>query len=285
MTDYAESKYFYASHGIMTDPGKFSFLLENLTAEISSLCKIVQNNLLHIFWAERYGVSLIEEQKQTVNLRRISEKLAFMNAGGINSLSVKRDVQLRQVGNCRDFSLFLTAILRQQGIPARARCGFGKYFLPDHFEDHWVCEYWNAVQSRWIRVDSQLDALQVKILDIRFDPLDVPSDQFITGGQAWQMCREGRANPDQFGIFDMHGWWFIWGNVIRDFLALNKIEILPWDWGWGFLTNNLNDPLPVESELPKFDDIAGISAYPDIQFQELRFLFNHEPRFHPPDDY
>jgi hypothetical protein len=30
----------------------------------------------------------------------------------------------------------LTSILRYQGIPARTRCGFGKYFLPGHFEDH-----------------------------------------------------------------------------------------------------------------------------------------------------
>jgi hypothetical protein len=208
-----------------------------------------------------------------------------MKAGGIDSLSDKHEIQIRQVGNCRDFSLLLTAILRQQGIPARARCGFGKYFLPEHFEDHWVCEYWNADKNRWILVDSQLDALQVEILDILFDPLDVPSNQFITGGQAWLMCREGIANPDQFGIFDMHGWWFIWGNVIRDFLALNKIEILPWDWGWGFLTNNLNDPVPLDTELPKYDDLAGISANPEMRFQEFRLLFNQEHRFHPPDDY
>ena len=84
-------------------------------------------------------------------------------------------------------------------------------------------------------VDAQLDSFQVKTLDIHFDPLNMPSDQFISGGRAWQICRSGNANPDQFGIFDMHGWWFIWGNVIRDFLSRNKIEILDWDGGWGFL--------------------------------------------------
>ena len=35
-----------------------------------------------------------------------------------------------------------------------------------------------------------------------------------------------------FGILDMHGLWFIAGNVIRDVAALNNHEMLPWDvWG------------------------------------------------------
>jgi hypothetical protein len=53
-------------------------------------------------------------------------------------------------------------------------------------------------------------------------------EEFITAGKAWQMCRSGKADPDKFGIFDMHGLRFIWGDVVRDFLALNKVETLPW---------------------------------------------------------
>ena len=61
--------------------------------------------------------------------------------------------------------------------------------LPDHFEDHWVVEYWNVEQSRWILLVSQLDELQQNTLKIEFDVLDVPRDQYIVGGKAWQMCR------------------------------------------------------------------------------------------------
>jgi len=69
-------------------------------------------------------------------------------------------------------------------------------------------------------------------LGISFDPLDVPRDQFLTAGVAWQMCRTGQDNPDHFGIFNMRGLWFVRGNLVRDLLALNTIEILPWDvWG------------------------------------------------------
>jgi len=41
------------------------------------------------------------------------------------------------------------------------------------------------------------------------------------------MCRAGKENPDLFGILNMHGLWFIAGNVIRDLLSLNKTELLP----------------------------------------------------------
>jgi hypothetical protein len=129
-------------------------------------------------------------------------------------------------------------------------------------------------------VDPQLDLFQIKSLDIRFDPFDVPADQFITAGRAWQMCRSGIVNPDQFGIFDMHGWWFIWGNVIRDFLALNKIEILPWDGGWGYLTHELTD-----TTLVHYDRIAELAANPYNSFQQVRTLYNSDPHFLPPADY
>ncbi len=71
---------------------------------------------------------------------------------------------------------------------------------------------------------TQLDAFQCAELKIAFDPLDVPRDQFIVGGQAWKLCRSGQADPDQFGIFDMHGLWFVRGDFLRDVAALNKTE-------------------------------------------------------------
>ncbi len=283
MIEFEEPLNFYASHGPMTVPGKHSLYLSELPAEIPKLCEVVQNNLIHVFWAERYGINLDEAQKQSLNLRKLSDKLALIKSLDSRPLMANRDIHLRQVGNCRDFSLLLTCILRQQGRPARARCGFARYFRPDHYEDHWVCEYWHPSDARWVMVDAQLDPFQIKTLGIDFDPLDVPTDQFITAGQAWKMCRSGRADPDQFGIFDLHGWWFIWGDVVRDFLALNKIEILPWDGGWGFLTHRLDDPPPDAAELVECDKIAQLSAFPF--YKQLRSVFNSDSRFRPPEEY
>ena len=61
-------------------------------------------------------------------------------------------------------------------------------------------------------VDAQLDGPQCKAFRPDFDPLDVPRDRFIIAGDAWQMCRRGRADPDQFGLSlvpHLHGLWFV----------------------------------------------------------------------------
>jgi hypothetical protein len=130
-------------------------------------------------------------------------------------------------------------------------------------------------------VDAQLDALQCEVLGIAFDPLDVPHGQFVTGGRAWQMCRAGEADPNKFGIFEWHGIWFVRGDLIRDFLALNKVEILPWDGGWGFLADE--DEAKMEADL--MDHIAELSLAGDEAFAEIRATYESDPRFHVPEEY
>ena len=274
---------FYSSPGPMTDSCEYGELFNGLPTDMGELCQIVQNNLLHVFWAERYGVQPTDDQKRTLNVRSIREKLAILRATDSRPLTAPRQPAERQIGNCRDFTLMLVSILRQQGVPARARCGFGRYFLPDHGEDHWVAEYWNAAQQRWILVDAQLDQLQRDVLRLPFDPLDVPRDQFIVAGQAWRKCRSGADKAERYGIFEMNGWWFILGNVIREVLAFSKIEILPWDHEVGFFSHRLADPLPDDGpELAEYDRLAALTVAGDTTFDELRRLYEVEPRLHVP---
>ena len=126
-------------------------------------------------------------------------------------------------------------------------------------------------------VDAQLDQLQREVLHIPFDTLDVPRDQFIIGGQAWQMIRSGQANPDHFGIFEWHGQWFVQDNLVRDFLSLNKIELLPWD-GWGLMAGP-EDVVSVDN-LTLLDRIAALTIEPDAAFGDIRSLYASDPRLH-----
>jgi hypothetical protein len=254
-------------------------MLDGLPTDMAALVATVQGWLVHVFWAERYGLMLTDARKSEVQFRQVQRQLARLRDLSAAPLTAARPLEQRLVGNCRDFSTILTAILRRQGVPARARCGFGAYFRPNHFEDHWVCEYWHVEQARWILVDAQLDALQRKTLGIAFDPLDVPRDRFITGGHAWQMCRAGRADPDLFGIFAMHGLWFVLGDLIRDFLALNKVELLPWD-GWGMMIGP--GAVLSEEDLRTLDRVAGVAEAGNDAFDALRALFEHDPRLRTP---
>lgn len=273
---------FYVRPGSMTDPKEHADLFRGLPAEMPALVQTVQGLLLHIFWAERYGVTLSEERKQEVSIRTVAQMLERLQELDDGPLTVARAFEKQLVGNCRDFSTLLCAMLRYQGVPARARCGFGAYFEPNHFEDHWVCEHWQPDEGRWVMVDVQLDSFQCQTLGIEFDPLDVPPDQFLTAGKAWLMCRAGQADPDQFGIFDLKGMWFIRGNVVRDLLALNKIEVLPWDV-WGLMAKEEQDVTPEDMEF--LDRVAQLTLAGDEAFSEVRALYQNDDRLRMPSNW
>ncbi len=266
---------FYASHGVMTEPGDYRRLFDGLPTDVAALCRMIQGLQVHIFWAERYGLHLDEARKEEVQLRTMTARLARLLELDDRPLTAARPLDKKLVGNCRDFTLLLAAILRHQGVPARARCGFGAYFMPNHYEDHWVCEYWNGEQARWVLVDAQLDPFQCETMQVTFDPLDVPRDQFIVGGQAWRLCRSGQADPEAFGIFDMHGLWFVRGNFVRDVAALNKVELLPWD-SWGLIEGRDEDLTP--DDLAFLDRLAELTAGDVPAFATLRGLYASDAR-------
>ena len=283
-----DSLSYYAQPGRMTSPGPHAALLDALPTDVPSLVRTLQGVMLHIFWAERYGVALTDERSAEVQLRRVDKQLARIVELDNHPLTEGRSHERKLVGNCRDFSVMLTAILRYQGVSARARCGFGTYFMPGHYEDHWACEYWSAAQSRWVLVDAQLDDLMLNVLKPDFDPLDTPRDRFIVGGKAWQLCRSGAANPDDFGIFDMHGIEFVRGDLLRDFLAFNRVEILPWDGGWGYMV--ALEPEQVDSVYALMDRVAALIGAADASASDddvaaIRKLYERDEGFHPPADW
>jgi len=185
-------------------------------------------------------------------------------------LSAARATGERQVGVCRHFTLLHVAMLRTHGIPARARCGFGAYFEKGRYIDHWVTEYWSEAHQGWLLFDAQLDDHQRDLFNISFDPANVPRDQFVVAGDAWQLCRSGMNTPDTFGILDMHGLWFIAGNLVRDIAALNNREMLPWDV-WGAMPRPDGEP-----DLALLDRLALVSREPDAHAGELSALFADE---------
>ncbi len=237
---------YYASHGPISDPGQYSSTFDGLPTDVPGLCEVVQGLLVHPYWAPVYGWTIAKEREEDLQLRLISLILGRILELDGQPLTATRSPETRFVGNCRDYTL--CSILRHQGVPARARCGFGAYFLRGRYEDHWVCEYWDGAEERWKLVDAQLDARQREVLRLVFDPCDVPRDRFIVAGKAWQMCREGEADPEAFGLtaVNEHGLWWVRQNLVRDLAALNKMEMLPWD-GWG-LAEDLDNSLPPDQE-------------------------------------
>jgi hypothetical protein len=254
----------------MSNPGRHAALFDVLPRDASALAETVQGLLIHQHIAPDYGVTLGRDQQGQSHVRAVEKILDDIVMRDSRPLSAARAANERQVGVCRHFTLLHVAMLRTQGIPARARCGFGAYFEEGKYLDHWVTEYWNEGKQCWVLFDAQIDNRQRELFGIGFDTADVPRDQFMVAGDAWSLCRGGKTDPSAFGILDMHGLWFIAGNLVRDVAALNNREMLPWDV-WGAMRRQDS-----ELDFAFFDGLAIVSREPDAHVDELSALYRDD---------
>ncbi len=267
---------YYARHGPMSNPGRHRTLLDLLPKDVESLACIVANlGIYDVVAKDFYQCDLSPLRRSEIHIRAFEKRLDRTRELDDRPLSESRAPEKRMVGRCNSFALALVGILRDRGVPARSRCGFGAYFNPPNFEDHWVCEYWNAEKRRWILVDAQLDAVWRQKLRLSFDPCDIPRDQFLTAAEAWQRYRRGAADPEKFGISfaGLFGRWFMDGSVIRDVAALNKLETLPWDiWG----AQPRPDATFDNTRLAYFDQLAALASDPDANLDVLRHRYESD---------
>lgn len=274
---------FYSHPTEMSSTGKYAVWFNGLPNNIGELTRIIQGLLLHEYVAsDFYSFAIPKQRKGETHLRSIESILDTLFKIDNQPISITRPVNKRLIGNCHHFALMLVAILRAKGIPARYRCGFGNYFNPPYFEEHVVCEYWNAPEARWIIVDPQFDEVWRTQLKIEHNIFNVPRDRFLIAGEAWIQCRSGSADPSKFGIFkgNLRGLWLIAGELIRDVAALNKMEMLPWDV-WGAIPNpdeTLND-----EQLAFFDRLAALTRSVDESFVKLHKLYENDDRLHVPN--
>ena len=66
---------------------------------------------------------------------------------------------------------------------------------------------------------------------------------------------------------------------MRELLAFNKVELLPWDVIPGCMKHNLKDHLPSSPELALYDGIASLTLAGDAAFPDLLSIYDNDPRF------
>jgi hypothetical protein len=262
-----------------TEPGPFTTLsataaqVDGLPTDVGVLAATVQNLLVHRFWAQAYKVEVSDERDREQGVHSAEGTIACAMRLRDALISDVRLAEHRAVGICRHFATVMCAFLRRKGISARARCGFATYFEAGKYGDHWVCEYWNQGEERWVLVDAQLDPLQRAVLKPDFDPLDVPRDRFLVAGKAWQLVRAAEADGSAFGIADMWGQWYIVGNLTLDLLALQGIEMLPWE------ALHLYEGDPTDDDLALVDRLAALTlAADEASMAELRRMSASDAR-------
>ena len=272
---------YYSAHSVITAPGEYAYLFEGLPSALPELVRVVQGVLMHGGHSHRYGIKVSEEkrQKQEHSIRKIEDMLKRMAELDDRPIVFAREPEKRLLVSCRSFAVLMCSLLRNQGIPSRARGGFETYFLPEihaKHHDHWICEYWDSAEQHWVQIDAQIDDILRKAMIIKVDTLDLPNGAFLTGGQAWQLCRAERTDPNIFGVWDNEnsrwicGWDFIQAEVILDLMALNKFELLPWD---GNTLSRTDVKQLSDAEYALLDKVAELTTTGNREFADMRALY------------
>lgn len=268
---------YYASQSLMTNPGEYVGLFSNLPHTIAGLRKIVQGLYIHYMAGEKHNYEIPAERLMEIDTRYIEEMLARIIALDDRPLIEPRPPKKRLVGCCRDAAVLFCSMARHQGIPTRTRMGFSTYSTDMYgigfHVDHEVAEYFDKNEKRWRLVDTSLLDLTIKENDIKLDIYDVPRDEFLVAGKAWQLCRAGKANPDMFGIGDLRGLWYIRGSLIQDLALLNKMEILHWD-EWGLMLKDINEMTATEWWL--LDEVAMLTQGGNEAFLKMQMIYESE---------
>lgn len=271
---------YYASPGRFTNLGRFADEVDAFPSDVGAIAKVVQGLLIHEALAPAYQVMLSAERREEKQLHGAAAMLSCSERLEDRPLAERRPADRRVVGVCRHFATLFVACLRRKGIPARARCGFANYFQSGKNLDHWVGEYWNAGERRWVLADAQVDELQAKFYKPDFDLLDVPRDRFRVAGDAWAACRTDGADPMTFGVAGTENWGLleVLGDLLLDLAALQNIELLP--WGWYGLAKETG---ACENEAELIDRLARLSSSADTAaLVELRRMTAADARLAVP---
>ena len=266
----------YRVPGVFTGLEGFEAQIDALPADAGAVAAFVHGLLIHEGLAGAYGVTLAPGRGDEKQLHGAAAMLRQAMRLHDRPITETRAPEHRVVGVCRHFATLFAAVMRRKGIPARVRCGFANYFQPGKHLDHWVGEYWDG--GRWVLVDAQVDDLQRKLFNLTLDPLDVPRDRFLVGGDAWRACRQG-ADPMGFGVSGTEMWGLVevYGDIFQDLAALQNIELLPWGW-YGLATDEAG-----MEETALIDKLAAISSRADeAAMAELAELLAADERLRVP---
>lgn len=239
MNTHNELLDFYRTHSSFTDPGKFSYLFDNLPTDKAGLRSIIAGIRINFISDQVVlGYKAPFERLHELDSRTMERMLEKILRLCDKDLSYSRPVEQRLAGTCRDAALFMCAMLRHQNIPARMRYGVSpsQMTFTNILVDHSICEYWDETSSKWVAIETEitqrhLDTHKNKT-NINLNDLKRPF--FTHSGVVVSDILNG--NGSQY-LHSNQGPVFYRNIFLRDIAFLNKQEVNIWDH-WGIMLKN-----------------------------------------------
>ena len=259
---------YYLAPSPMTDLTKFSAeALAGLPTAPADLMKVVRGCIVDPgTLTQIYGLQVPSGRDDERQIRAAVEMIDRIQQLDPSPIIESRPPERRFLGTCRNYATLTCAFFRHTDTPARVRAGFAGYFVPNTWMDHWIVEYWRALDECWVRVDPELDDEWLAKRAPNMTSELLAKSMFLSGGETWQKCRRGDLDPNRCNMGgDNWGLGEVRGSVLYDLAALNKAEVLPWDC-WGRMEAAYNgetdaaydDLLDVASEITSGKDFDAI---------------------------
>lgn len=283
---------FYLQTSVYTNYYPFVEYYRGLPDDIQELSKLLYHQVIHRSELIRSYLNKTREYENPFEINKIKEQYPWyknrcdddilLTAPAITAelfrqdprgFIMGREVKDRVVITCRYVAVLLASILKAKGIPARCRSGYADYFLKERdkiFYDHWIVQYYNAKEKRWVNVDPDGD------YKVSFNQYDFPNKEFKWIAEVWLNVRNGQDDYKRY----IHGSSYNDLNNLAyalffDFHSLMNDEIsylfFPTMFDKKDEFNNLT-----EEELSKLDNLATLMLEPDKNFDELRYLFRND---------
>lgn len=277
----------YLSFSTFTDPGLYKDRLVGMPDDVRKFGKLVRQNFVHrttLAWGNtksntdlRFG-DMNEmpwwRQPEDDNLTTASAMLTELYRRDERGFVADRKVRAKLVLTCRYDSIIVASILKSKGIPSRVRSGFAPYFIDGKSIDHWINQYWDDSQHRWVTIDVDGSISH----NGSFDAYDLPDGTFDWPAQAWIDVRRGKTEPSYYwNAGDFSGLMPIAWELFYDFHCLMNNEVVYYHHPKMVCYDIF--PELTEDQLTEIDDLANLMLNPDENFDELLNIWENKKEF------
>src|SRR3989344_7209683 len=177
---------YYLKFSLYTNPGCYEDYFRSLPDDVSEIGFLVRKQVIHRVTLRngntksnadfKYGDMdkvqwwrLRTEDDVLPNaVSMIAELMRLDGRGFVKD----RDTENKIIVTCRFATILTASILKSKDIPCRVRVGFSSYTTPGESWDHWINQYWDKENKRWVTMD-----VDNSLENIGFDPYDMPKEK------------------------------------------------------------------------------------------------------------